>query len=702
MSRRIRQGILWATLISLGLVSVTLVSVTVAQERRKPMEREFTNSIGMEFLRIEPGTFMMGTSETVPLPESLTGDLVNEKKGPMPHHIHGDFDEHPLHEVGIANAFYMASREVTNEQYEAFDFNHGRLRGKQGFSCMDDEAVVFVSWEEATAFCEWLSEEEGLPYRLPTEAEWEYACRAGTETPFSTGNALPPVFHKNVFESWHPDPNPSRITEKFRYPERRYKDNIVPLTVGQTPPNAWGLFDMHGNVEEWCLDWYGPYVPGRQIDPVGCESGEFRVTRGGSHSTELYFLRSANRMGTLPEDRSWLIGFRPVIGPLPKTEPSPPAPTTMNQRHVQIEAPADVKNGPDSSQPYFEGPRRFVKIDEDAHGPLFIDHNHDPGIVPCPNGDLLSIWYTTSREKGRELCLAASRLRYKEEAWEPASLFWLAPDRNLHSPSIWLDKESGTIYQFVGLSAAATWGSLAAVMRTSTDSGATWSKARLISPEHDLRNQMSEPVIRTRDGALLVACDANAVGGTSLLISRDNGKTWADSVGAMRGIHGGVVELSDGRLYGLGRGNNIDDRMPASTSSDQGATWTYTASPFQPISGGQRLVLLRLEEGPIMLVSFAKELEIIDGAGKKNTCSGMFVALSYDETKTWPVMRLVTPGGPPQESGTLDNRPFTLSDVSAEPRGYLAGCQGYNGVIHIISSFQHYAFNLAWITNGAR
>ena len=103
-----------------------------------------------------------------------------------------------------------------------------------------------------------------------------------------------------------------------------------------------------------------------------------------------------------------------------------------------------------------------------------------------------------------------------------------------------------------------------------------------------------------------------------------------------------------------------------------------------------------------MLVSFAKEVEMIDGAGKKNTCSGMFVALSYDETESWSAMRLVTPGGPSRETGTLDNRPFTLSDVSAEPRGYLAGCQGYNGVIHIISSFQHYTFNLAWIADGTR
>ena len=675
-----------------------LASTALAQGWQGLSQKEFTNSIGMKFVRIEPGTFTMGTPEDAILPDALTTDLVKEKPGPMPQRIHGDFDEHPAHSVEITQAFYLAVMEVTNGQFEQFDFTHGRYRGNQGFSCMDNEAVVFVSWFDAAAFCEWLSEKEGLPYRLPTEAEWEYACRAGSQRPFHTGDALPDVFHKNVFESWHPDPDPSRITEKFRYPERRYKDNIVLLDVGTTPPNAWGLYDMHGNVEEWCLDWYGPYLPGPQKDPVGYAEGEFRVTRGGSHSTELYFLRSANRMGAVPEDRSWLIGFRVAIGPVPGTKPLPQPEPPACQRGINQTILADLAQGPEPAQPYFEGPRPFVRIIPDAHGPLFIDHNHDPAIAPCPNGDLLAIWYTTSREKGRELCLAGSRLRHGQKEWEPASLFWLAPDRNLHAPSLWLDKQSGVLYQFVGLSAAATWGNLAAAMRTSNDSGATWSKARLIASEHGLRHQMSEPVIRTRDGALLVACDATDVDGTSLLTSRDGEQTWTDSGGVIRGVHGGVVELDDGRLFGLGRGNDIDGHMPASRSSDLGKTWTYAPSPFQPIGGGQRLVLLRLQEGPILLVSFAKDVEMFDGSGNKSLCSGMFAALSLDDAETWPVMRLVTPGGAPCETGTTNNAPFTLSDTSAEPRGYLAGCQGLDGVIHIISSYQHYSFNLAWLT----
>jgi len=202
----------------------------------------FANSIGMKFVRIKPGSFLMG-----------------QQQG-------GDWDERPVHKVHIKNSFGIATTEVTNAQYERFDPNHRRMRGKLGFSKEDSEAVVFVSWGEAAAFCRWLSEKEGRAYRLPTEAEWEYACRAGTVTAYHTGESLPREFQKNAVMSWFPDP------------ARRRKDaEPVPLTVAQTTPNPWGLYDMHGNVEEWCHDWYGPYEQGEQTNPVGRAAGDFII-----------------------------------------------------------------------------------------------------------------------------------------------------------------------------------------------------------------------------------------------------------------------------------------------------------------------------------------------------------------------------------------------------------------------------------------
>lgn len=638
-------------------------------------DESLSNSLGMKMVGIAPGTFAIGCGD-------------------------GPWDEQSVHEVTLTRPLRISATEVTNAQYEQFDPRHRELRGKLGFSSADDEAVIFVSWHEATAFCQWLSQKEGKPYRLPTEAEWEYACRAGTTTAYHTGESLPEPFHKQVGISW--------------FPGKRTDGDVVGLQVGKTPPNAWGLYDMHGNVEEWCLDWYGPYTAEAQRDPVGRRDGDFRVTRGGSHSTTLDYLRASNRSGTLPEDKSWLIGFRVVQGEMPATEALPPPPSPRNARDVSQEIPSDLADGPDPAKPYFHGPRQYVKEPAAEECPVFNRHNHCPALVNCANGDLLAIWYTCQTEPGRELGIVASRLSYGDDQWQTASSFWDAPDRNDHASALWVD-EKGTLYHFNGLAAAATWGSLATILRTSNDHGATWSKARLIMPEHGLHHMPIESVIRTREEAILVPCDAvpGGAGGSAALVSRDDGGTWTDpgeeapapdfsagSTGAwIAGIHAGFVQRSDGCLLAFGRGNNIDGRMPMSLSNDLGKSWTYSASPFPPIGGGQRLAILRLRQGPILFCSFGSEVQFRDAAGSERVGKGLFAAVSTDEGQSWQIKRLITDDGPPRTvDGGGNTKQFTLSAVSAEPRGYLSICQTADGVIHLISSKQHYAFNLAWLT----
>jgi len=636
-----------------------------------PVATRYTNSIGTTFVRIESGSFKMGEAEG------------------------GDWDERPIHQVRISRTFYLATTEITNEKYEKFDPSHRALRGKKGFSTNDSEAVVFVSWLEATRFCDWLSKKEGLPYRLPTEAEWEYACRAGTDSAYHTGKTLPGFYHTNQNLVLTTKPKP------------------VPLEVGKTPPNAWGLFDMHGNVEEWCQDWYGPYESGEQVDPVGRADGDFRVTRGGSHSTEPAYLRSANRSGTIPEDTSWCIGFRVVLGESPKTKPLPlPAPP-LHQQNVQQKIPAKLTQGPDPTKPYFKGPRKYVKIPSDAHGPLFSKHNHDPAIVECPNGDLLTIWYSCLGERGRELTVAGSRLRFGAEEWEPATTFWNAPDRNDHAPALGSDGH-GTLYHFNSLSIGAAYDNiLALVMRTSTDSGATWSKARLVNPEHTTGNMPVEAFFRTREGALVLASDAQKGGSRSIIwFSTDEGKTWTNHTAHLpvkqepaatiktghfiAGLHACVAQLADGRLMALGRGDNIENRMPKSLSADMGKSWTYQPTPFPGIGGGQRAVLLRLKEGPFFFASFANGMMLKDAQGNEQSATGIFAALSYDEGETWPVLRLLTDNsGRTYEA--MDSGTFKMTATSAEPNGYMSGCQTPDGVIQLISSKNHYAFNVAWI-----
>lgn len=651
----------------------------------------------MKFVRIEPNTFLMG-SEKANLPDEVIAGKEYLRDG--------DWDEQPIHEVKITKPFYIGIYQVTNAQYEEFQSQHRHLRGKLGFSKDDDEAVIFVDWTDASNFCKWLSQKEGRSYRLPTEAEWEYVCRAGTTTHFHTGDTLPPEFHKNVSESWYPDAGRSQGEAE-----------IVPLHVGKTTPNAWGVYDMHGNVEEWCQDWYAPYGSHSQVDPIGSKEGLYRVTRGGSHSTLLTYLRSANRMGALPQDKHWYIGFRVVCGELPESVSYSPEPKVARWgQNVKQNTPERPKG---TAEPYFAEPIPFVNVPDDSKGPLFSNHNHVPAIVECPNGDMFAAWYSCVTERGRELTVAASRLRFGESEWETAEPFWGPPDRNNHATSLWRN-ENGRIYHFNGLSAAATWGPLALVMRYSDDNGANWSEPRFICPEHQLRNMPIASVFRRKDGSILLACDAvsGGNGGTAIWISEDNGETWSDpgqaqpipeftdgkSGGWIAGIHAAVVELTDGRLMAYGRGDTINDRMPKSVSEDGGKTWHYSASPFPVVSGGQRCVFLRLREGPILLASFTgsrktpETMPIVDVSGKERSVTGLFTALSYNDGETWKNIRLVTDDGPDREIETMDGRLFTLGLNSAEPGGYLAVCQGDDGMIHLISSKQHYRFNYAWLT----
>jgi sulfatase modifying factor 1 len=637
-----------------------------------PTEKTFTNSLGVELVPLEGGDFQMGES-TAPLLDALTDN--------RPHRIKGDFDEHPVHKVSISRPFFISACQITNAQYEQYDPAHKSLRGKNGFSKNDDEAVIFVSWFEATGFCRWLSKKEGKPYRLPTEAEWEYACRSGTQTPFFFGNSLPAPFHKNVQESWLPDPR-----------RNSGENEIVTLTVGQTPPNAWGLYDMHGNVEEWCEDWYGLYLPQDQIDPTGPEAGDFRITRGGSH-------------GALPQDMSWLIGLRVVLAASSKTNPSPGPITRRWAINVSQDTPTDIQTGPDPSVPYFAPPRKYLQVATNANGPLFHQHNHDTALAECPNGDLLALWYSCVTERGRELVVAASRFRFGQTEWDPADFFWGAPDRNNHAPALWCDGE--TLFHFNGLGAAATWGALATILRTSSDNGVTWSTAKLIMPEHKTQQMPVQTVFRTQDGRILLPCDAVSVGsgGTAVWLGSKDQDVWHDPGGTIAGIHASVIQLKDGRLMAFGRGDNIDEKMPMSISSDMGKTWTHSPSVFPPVSSGQRCLLLRLPEDHIFFAAFAgahkdenpAPIIITDVSGTRRHITGLYAAISFDEGNTWANTRLVSDDGPGTQLEAMDDRPFTMGFDTAEPLGYISVCQTKNKLIHLISSRQHYTFNLAWL-----
>jgi sulfatase modifying factor 1 len=637
-----------------------------------------THPPGIQLVAIRPGTFNMGSDRGK-----------------------DDADESPVHAVTIAAGFNMSATEITNKQYEAFDPGHNKLRGKNGFSLKDDEAVVFVSYEEALAFCAWLSRREGKPYRLPTEAEWEYACRAGTTTDYNTGNELPSAYQKLQHTNRTPVP--------------------VSLQVAQTPPNAWGLYDMHGNVEEWCSDWYGAYTAGAQIDPVGRKTGMSRVTRSGSHNTPVKYLRSANRQGMLPEDKHWLTGFRIVQGKGPATKALATEPAPANSLQVSQQKYSWNK----VTAPFFDAPVVYVIKPDSSTGIPFYKHNHCPAITWCPNGDLLAAWFSTNAESGREMVILAGRLRAGKKTWDTASMFFSIPDRNTTGTSLLYDQK-GTLYHINGLEAAGDWQNLAMVMRTSDNNGANWSKPVFIAPEHAKRHQVIAGSLITREGWLVQLCDADPGprGGTAIHLSKDKGAHWTTPYslpitplynngsmgGLIAGIHAGLVQLNDGRFMALGRNDNIKsdslgEKMPMSISNDAGATWQYSPSVFPPINSGQRLVLRRLNEGPLLLVSFTHSpgksategMDFTKPNGEVFKGYGLYAALSFDEGKTWPIKKLLTDGAIRQLNGGAWTGLFTMDATHAEPKGYLAATQTPDNVIHLISSNLYYRFNVAWL-----
>ena len=613
-----------------------------------------------------------------------------------------NYDEAPVHRVDITHSFKMATTEVTNIQFEQFRPEHKQLRGKDGLCIGDNEAVTNVSWYDAMGYCQWLSERTGRTFRLPTEAEWEYACRAGTTFPFFTGDGLPGSMHKNQQKA------------------RTLKP--VGLTVGTTPANAFGLHDMHGNVEEWCLDWYAHYSASNAADPVTTGGGLYRVTRGGSPNTPENYLRSANRSAMIPADRHSMTGFRIVEAPYPDG-------WQIDETHFAATKRQSHKwKAVSRTKPIFCEPKAYVIEPESKNTPFF-KHNHQPAITWCDNGDLLAIWFSADQENGRDMVVLSSRLHPGAKNWTPAELFFKVPDRNMTGSSL-LNDRHGTLFHFNGVEAAGDWQNLAMAMRRSHDGGVTWTRPEIIEPEHTLRHQVIQGPIILNDGTMVQLCDAGpgSEDGTSIHLSHDGGDTWSDpwdgaplpqfveggTGTTIAGIHAGIVQLADGSLMAMGRG--IDNavtgadgkkHLPISISTNQGKTWTYHASPFPPIQGHQRLVLLRLQEGPIMLVSFTDHptrtprnhqgMMFTDAHGNTTRGYGAYVALSYDEGRTWPVCSLLTDGIERHLNGGAWTQFFVMDDTHAEPRGYLAATQSPDGMIHLLSSRIHYAFNLAWI-----
>ena len=240
-------------------------------------KKEFINKLGMTFVLIPPGSFEMG----IPLNKK------GKENNSMPH------------QVTLTKGFYMQTMEVTQRQWkEVMDGNPSFFK-----ECGNDCPVEQVSWQKVQQFIKYLNRmEDTNKYRLPTEAEWEYACRAGTKTPFSFGKCL------TTEQSNYNGDRPFDTCQKGQYRKK-------PISVKGFPPNAWGLCSMHGNVWEWCEDWLGEYPVNTVTDPLGPPTGSFRIIRGGGWNSYANACRSGNRGGSDPTKWFANLGFRVVREP---------------------------------------------------------------------------------------------------------------------------------------------------------------------------------------------------------------------------------------------------------------------------------------------------------------------------------------------------------------------------------------------------
>ncbi len=312
-------------------------------------DRDFTNSLKMKFSLIPAGEFQMG----------VEGDLTDTLNAF--HYVSRIEieDEAAQHKVRITAPFYMGVCEVRLREFLMF-YHAAKYRleaerdGKPswgrnasgvlvesttyrpwntGWEMTQEHPAVYVSWNDAVAFCEWLSQKEGRKYRLPTEAEWEYACRAGASTRYWCGDDpetltryanvadqdLKQKFPNSVFAQASEFP---KVAGEIPFPYINRRDGYVySAPVGRFAPNPFGLHDMHGNVWEWCSDWYGEHYydqsPGN--DPQGPATGTQRVIRGGGWHSVPSEVRCASRSSDQPDGRDYLVGFRVVCEPAATT-----------------------------------------------------------------------------------------------------------------------------------------------------------------------------------------------------------------------------------------------------------------------------------------------------------------------------------------------------------------------------------------------
>lgn len=583
------------------------------------------------------------------------------------------FNERPQHRVTISRPFRIATHEVTVEEWRQF-------HADQPITTASSPSVSGISWTDAQAYAQWLSQRTGRSYRLPTEAEWEYVARLTARDPARYG----------------------------------------------------AIKGLEDGPQEWTADRFGAYPLEAQTDPTGAASGPLRVARGGQigynptraksdPQVQIDYSKPEARLAFPPSFAPYpgsaegggyhSIGLRLVEGPAPTTAPvivTPPLNMTGVRQNM-----ADATMGPDQSKPYF---RRRVYLptppdnmggkttDKSGWDGFYRNHHHSPGLSVMPNGDVMITIYTSYREYEAGTQIIATRLRHGADQWDPPSPFIDLVGANDHAPLLARDGQKMWFFwgsPYVGRQEFGP-GDFPFHYMTSTDNGASWSDIsypRLKGPVGPHNRQPINSAFRDSKGRLLLSSDAGtqeriteSSDNQSLLwATDDHGKSWYDTGGRSFGRHTTFVEAKDGRILGFGGKNtDIDGFMPLSTSVDGGKTYTKSKLPFPALGSGQRPVVLRLKSGRLLMIGdYVRAKPIVKPVPQR----GSYAAVSSDEGKTWRFKTL--PGLNRHE------RADRGAAMEGSTVGYVAAAQAPDGVIHVVTSVNHpsvaLAFNEAWL-----
>lgn len=601
-------------------------------------------------VRIKAGSFTMGAG-----PEALPAAVTQGYGVMSARPALGDWDEHPAHKVTLTHGFLIAKNLITVKEFQEFDPTYKPVPEYADYA-------AGVSYGRALAYCKWLSKKTGNPYRLPTEAEWEYVARAGTQTPFFTGD--------------------------------------TPPQPGQA--NPWGVVIAEGT-PEWVADWYAPYPPGPQVNPTGPLDGHFRVLRGGGLDSRHpkpgqvypamapYFERSANRAGMAPgyESNRGNIGFRVVEAPLPAPHPSPKRKYWFKTDVKQT--PVSIAVGPNPEKPFYRTHELFPNLDGKSMPEvgwriglprgLGITY-HNSAVQELANGDMVAAYYNSpNKEDDPDQTILIMRRRAGSETWDMPEPWPYFADAACAAPVFWNDQ--GRLWMFFGFPRLIGAPPFAFVQ--SSDNGATWGPIQFphfTAPVGRYDAQPINSIVRAKDGTIYLPTDApgRGAGGLSaasvVWATKDDGKTWYDTGGRTGGRHTTIVIAKNGDLLGFGGKNSeIDGHMPLSISSDGGKTWRVRPTPFDELMSGERPSVIQLADGRLFFVADYNPHRL-----KHLHKDGAFVALSDDDGRTWTTKRL----------------PANILTV-----GYVTATQGHNGLIHIVTSKNtvnyEIVMNEAWV-----